>query len=159
MKSLLMTLMTLLTFSLARADVLSCSMTVVQGNGVTLDSSVQTSFPSFFQFDIDPRVGSGEAWQYQNLCLTKKDIAGARFRGSVCALVMSSGPWSGTEKLLVSLIHFLPGRQNVKLSSLSLNTTRATDLELPFPPPPFKVSLNAQSDGISFAELNCSLRS
>ena len=136
---------------------LSCNLTIVQQSGATLDKSSVTPVKDFFSFVIDPILGATQAWSYQNRCLSKGDISGAKYKGRVCLQIYNSGPTQDgkPQTLYVDIGQYLRSQLLSKKGLQNLPANRATTLVLPFPSRAFSVQLSAQSGGVSLIQLQC----
>jgi hypothetical protein len=72
----------------------------------------QTEFgKSFSEFTLDLLLNPDEAWEHQNICVSRHDFKGARFTGSLCLIVMSTrlpATPKGSPALYISVWHGKP---------------------------------------------------
>jgi hypothetical protein len=134
-------------------NTLTCHTTIIPARGAPITGSKAMEFTSFFDFSIDPALGTNEGWMFQNLCLSRKEIPRSRLKGYLCLLVFSSGPKDGGQNLYINLLR-APGRSAQQLVPSGVGDPSAM-ITLPFPSGSFEVEMTALAEGIRSVKLSC----
>jgi hypothetical protein len=92
MKSLLLNVVAVLLLvpavAVAQPVSLRCTAELLQGTKVLAPRTKSGRQFAEFSFDLDR--DPNEAWEHQNMCISKRDFQGASFEGSLCVVLMTT---------------------------------------------------------------------